>query len=89
MDGGTARRNLAIPVGDSAGEGVEKVEGLTIDRFVALEGWGTLVDGRLVAPREHGRGSLRSGGAPVLEWALLVLGGWGGRVGLLGGTGPR
>jgi hypothetical protein len=38
MDGGAARRNWAIPVGESAREGVEKVEGLTIDRFVASDG---------------------------------------------------
>jgi hypothetical protein len=42
MDGGAARRNWAIPVGDSAGEGVEKVEGLIIDRFVATEVWGNI-----------------------------------------------
>jgi hypothetical protein len=40
MDGGATCRNWAIPVGDSAGGGVEKVEGLTIDRFVAADGWG-------------------------------------------------
>jgi hypothetical protein len=38
MDGGAARRNWAIPVGDSAGGGVEKVEGLTLNWFVASDG---------------------------------------------------
>jgi hypothetical protein len=57
MDGGATRRNWAILVGESAGEGVVKVEGLTIDRFVASERWGTLVDGRPAAPREPGRGA--------------------------------
>jgi hypothetical protein len=47
------------------------------------------VGGRLAAPREHGRGGLRSGGAPVWEATRLARGGWGGHVGLLGGTGPR
>jgi hypothetical protein len=31
---------LATLVADSAGEEVEKVEGLNIDRFVAADGWG-------------------------------------------------
>jgi hypothetical protein len=37
MDGGAARRNWAIPVGESAGGGVEKVEGLTLNWFVAAD----------------------------------------------------
>jgi hypothetical protein len=39
MEGGAARRNWAISVGDSAGGGVEKEEGTTMDRFVASDGW--------------------------------------------------
>jgi hypothetical protein len=38
MDGGAARRNWAILVGDSAGGGVEKEEELTLNRFVASDG---------------------------------------------------
>jgi hypothetical protein len=44
MDGGATRRNWAIPVGDSAGGGVEKVEEPTMDRFVASDGWGNAGD---------------------------------------------
>jgi hypothetical protein len=40
MEGGAARRNWAIPVGNLAGGGLEKEEGPTMDRFVASEGWG-------------------------------------------------
>jgi hypothetical protein len=38
MDGGAARRNWAIPVGDSAGGWVEEEEELTLNRFVASDG---------------------------------------------------
>jgi hypothetical protein len=50
MDGGAACRNWATPVADSAGEEVEKVEGLTIDRFVAVD-------------RRRGAGGRPAGGA--------------------------
>jgi hypothetical protein len=40
MDGGATCRNWAIPVGDSAGGGVEKGEEPTMDRFVISDGWG-------------------------------------------------
>jgi hypothetical protein len=89
MEGGAARRNWAIPVGNLAGGGVEKEEGPTIDRFVASEGWGDAgswpASGAQRAWPWHA--SLRRffglGGARV------ALEGWGGRVELLGSTGLR
>jgi hypothetical protein len=65
MEGGAARRNWAIPVGNLAGEGVEKEEGRTTDRFVASEGWGTPVAGRSTVPSEPVRDAPRSGGSSV------------------------
>jgi hypothetical protein len=64
MDGGAARRNWAIPVGNLAGERVEKEEGPTTDQFVASEGWGN-AGSRPAAPSEPGRSAPRSGGSPV------------------------
>jgi hypothetical protein len=85
MDGGAARRNLAIPVGDSAGEGVEKVEGLTIDRFVALEGWGKA--GRWPAGGAQGARPRRP---PVRRCSGLGVGAVGaGRLGRTCGTARR
>jgi hypothetical protein len=84
MDGGAARRNWAIPVGDSAGGGVEKEEELTLNRFVASDG-GEITGGW---PAGGAQGALsrrpRSGGAPAWEGARWCWEGWGGRVGLLG-----
>jgi hypothetical protein len=69
-------------VADSAGGGVEKEEEVTLDRFVAVEGWGstggwpaTGAQGAL--QRRAGSGGLRSGSG-----GAVVLGEWGGSVGL-------
>jgi hypothetical protein len=62
-------------VGDSAGGWVEKVEGLTIDRFVAVDGWGSTC-GR---PADGAQGALPrragSGGCSGLGGAQVALGG--------------
>jgi hypothetical protein len=89
MEGGATRRNWATPVAGSAGEGVEKEEGLTRCGFVAAEGGGAPVVGRPAAPREPGRGAPCSGGLPVWVGARAAWGGCGGRVELRGSTGLR
>jgi hypothetical protein len=84
MDGGAARRNWAIPVGESADEGVEKVEGLTNRRFVAANGWentGGWTAGGAQGAWPRSTSVRRCSGLEGARWCWE---GWGSCVGLLG-----
>jgi hypothetical protein len=86
MEGGAARRNWATPVGESAGGGVEKVEGFTDQRFVAADGWGSA--GGRPAGGAQGAWPRRAWlqRSPGLGRAQVAWGGCGDRVELRGST---
>jgi hypothetical protein len=69
MEGGAARRNWAIPVGDSAGEGWRRKRGSPTTGLWPRIGGGAPAAGQPAARREHGRG-----GPPVCEEARATQG---------------